>query len=150
LASHDDTTADQVKISHQHGVTLAEFPTTVEAAHACHACGIATIMGAPNVVRGASHSGNVAAHRLAEIDRLDILSSDYVPAALLLAAMMLSKTWGNVPRAIATVTSNPARAVGLEDRGKIAIGRRADLIRFADLAGDIVLKHTWALGDLVG
>ena len=73
LASHDDTTAEQVRTSHGYGITLAEFPTTVEAAHACHAHGIATIMGAPNLIRGGSHSGNVAAQELAHLDRLDIL-----------------------------------------------------------------------------
>jgi alpha-D-ribose 1-methylphosphonate 5-triphosphate diphosphatase len=146
LASHDDTTSDQVATSHKYGVTLAEFPTTVEAANACHAQGILTIMGAPNIVRGASHSGNVAAQELAELDLLDILSSDYVPAGLLISAMRLSATWGDLPRAMATVTATPAQSVGLNDRGEIALGRRGDLIRFAMLDGDVVLKQTWVRG----
>ena len=89
LASHDDTTADQVATSHACGVTMAEFPTTIAAAEACHALGIATIMGAPNLIPGGSHSGNVAAEELARLDRLDILSSDYVPASLLMSAVQL-------------------------------------------------------------
>lgn len=146
LASHDDTTADQVATSLGHGVSLAEFPTTAEAAHACHASGIAVIMGAPNIVRGGSHSGNIAALHLAEIDRLDILSSDYVPASLLTAAMQLGVVWGDVPRAIATVTANPARSVGLTDRGRISIGARADLIRFGMLDDTVLLKSAWSQG----
>ena len=146
LASHDDTTAEQVHASHAHGITLAEFPTTIEAAHACHAHGIATIMGAPNLIRGGSHSGNVAALELAQLDRLDILSSDYVPAGLLMAAVQLGGIWGNMARGIATVSANPASKVGLEDRGLLQAGKRADLIRFATLDDFPVLKETWSEG----
>lgn len=146
LASHDDSTADQVAQSHAHGVTVAEFPTTVEAADACHAHDIVTIMGAPNIVRGGSHSGNVAALELASVDRLDILSSDYVPAGLLVAAMQLAAHWDNIPRAIGTVTRAPARAAGLTDRGQLAPGLRADLIRFAEIDGFPLLKRAWSAG----
>ncbi|MFT6911549.1 MAG: alpha-D-ribose 1-methylphosphonate 5-triphosphate diphosphatase [Paracoccaceae bacterium] len=146
LASHDDTTAGQVADSHAHGVRLAEFPTTVEAASACHTSGIATIMGAPNLIRGGSHSGNVAALDLAQRDLLDIVSSDYVPAGLLMAAVQLGDLWGNMPRGIATATCSAAQAVGLNDRGTISIGARADLIRFATLHGTPVLKETWCHG----
>ena len=146
LASHDDTTADQVRTSHAQGVTLAEFPTTVEAADACAARNIATIMGAPNLVRGGSHSGNVAARELAELNRLDILSSDYVPAALLQAALLLAKVWGDLPRALATVTANPARHVGLTDRGQIAIGKRGDLLQFAVFKNAPIVKKVWVQG----
>ncbi|MCX7559042.1 alpha-D-ribose 1-methylphosphonate 5-triphosphate diphosphatase [Sulfitobacter sp. F26204] len=146
LASHDDTTAAQVALSHRHGVTLAEFPTTLEAAEACHGLGIATIMGAPNIVRGSSHSGNVAALELAQHDWLDILSSDYVPAGLLMAALILGELWDDLPRGLATVTANPARSAGLDDRGQIDLDQRADLIRFARVDGDTVLKETWVQG----
>lgn len=146
LASHDDTTAEQVRQSHANGVTLAEFPTTVEAAETCRALGIATMMGAPNLVRGGSHSGNVAAHELAALDRLDIMSSDYVPAALLLGAVQLGALWGDTARGIATVTAAPAVAVGLSDRGEIAIGKRADLCLF-QMAGDTpLIQSTWSQG----
>ena len=131
LASHDDTTAEQVAISARHGAHFAEFPTTVEAARACHDHGIKVMMGAPNLIRGGSHSGNVAAHKLAEADLLDILSSDYVPSALLSAALMLGDLWGDVARGMRTVTSAPAAAVGLQDRGQLTLGARADLIRVA-------------------
>ena len=76
---------------------LAEFPTTVEAARACRARGIAIMMGAPNLMRGGSHSGNVSALELAQQDLLDVISSDYVPAALLQSALMLANLWGDLP-----------------------------------------------------
>jgi len=149
LASHDDTTTDHVARSAHHGVALAEFPTTVAAAKACRAHGIAVMMGAPNLVRGASHSGNVAAGELAEMGLLDILSSDYVPSALLFAAVKLGALWGAMPDAVATVTRAPARAAGLMDRGSLAPGMRADVIRFG-LAGDVpLLRGVWSNGQRV-
>lgn len=149
LASHDDTTPDHVQTSHNYGVRLAEFPTTHAAADACHANGIATIMGAPNVVRGGSHSGNVAALDLAKVNRLDILSSDYVPASLLMGAVQLADTWQDMARGIATVTANPARSVGLEDRGALRAGLRADIIQFGVQNGVPVLNGTWHSGKRV-
>jgi alpha-D-ribose 1-methylphosphonate 5-triphosphate diphosphatase len=150
LASHDDTTAEQVAISAQHGAHFAEFPTTVEAARACHDHGIKVMMGAPNLIRGGSHSGNVAAHALAEADVLDIVSSDYVPSALLSAALMLGDLWGDVARGVRTVTAAPALAAGLTDRGQIAIGARGDVIRVARVAGAAALRGTWVQGNRVG
>ncbi|MBL4812488.1 MAG: alpha-D-ribose 1-methylphosphonate 5-triphosphate diphosphatase [Rhodobacteraceae bacterium] len=143
LASHDDTTTAQVETSHKHGVKLAEFPTTIEAADACHKHGIKTIMGGPNIVRGGSHSGNVAALDLARADRLDILSSDYVPAGLLMAVVQLGNAWDNLARSIATASANPAQAVGLTDRGKLQPNMRADLIRFAVRSDIPLLNGTW-------
>ncbi|WP_171131685.1 MULTISPECIES: alpha-D-ribose 1-methylphosphonate 5-triphosphate diphosphatase [unclassified Ruegeria] len=149
LASHDDTTEDQVRVSAGHGIRLAEFPTTVEAAKACHTHGIKVMMGAPNVIRGGSHSGNVSARELAELDHLDIMSSDYVPSALLLSAVMLGQLWGDMPRGIRTVTQTPAQAVGLEDRGALQAGARADLLRFR-LRSDVpALSAVWARGQRV-
>jgi alpha-D-ribose 1-methylphosphonate 5-triphosphate diphosphatase len=146
LVSHDDTTKEQVKTSHECGVTMAEFPTTIDAANTCHAHGIATIMGAPNLIRGGSHSGNVAATELAQLDRLDILSSDYVPAGLLMAAVQLGDIWDDLPRGINTVTSRPAKAVGLTDRGSLSSGQRGDVIRFSILEGTPILHETWSAG----
>jgi alpha-D-ribose 1-methylphosphonate 5-triphosphate diphosphatase len=150
LASHDDTTAEQVATSSGYGIQVAEFPTTVAAAQACRAHGIAVIMGAPNLVRGGSHSGNVAAEQLAGIDLVDILSSDYVPAALLLGAVQLGALWGDMARAICTVTSAPARAVGMADRGRLAAGLRADITRFALIEAAPVIRGVWANGRQVG
>ncbi|MCU9836747.1 alpha-D-ribose 1-methylphosphonate 5-triphosphate diphosphatase [Ruegeria sp. WL0004] len=149
LASHDDTTPEQVALSAGHGIRLAEFPTTIEAAEACHAHGIKVIMGAPNLIRGRSHSGNVAAQDLAERGLLDILSSDYVPSALLFSAVRLGEIWGDLARGLATVTRTPAHAVGLHDRGEIAPGLRADLIRFRMREGVPALQSVWSRGQRV-
>lgn len=149
LASHDDTTADQVAVSAAHGVQVAEFPTTPEAARACRDRGIAVMMGAPNLIRGGSHSGNVAAHDLAEAGHLDILSSDYVPSSLLTAALMLGDLWDDVPGGVAAVTSAPARAVGLSDRGSLRPGARADVIRVARLGKAGAVRGVWVQGSRV-
>jgi len=149
LASHDDTTAQQVAVSKAHCARIAEFPTTEEAARACRMAGIAVVMGAPNVIRGGSHSGNVAAMDLARAGLLDVLSSDYVPAALLQAAVRLGEAAGDMAAALATVTAAPARAAGLDDRGALAPGLRADLVRFATTAGVPVTRGVFVLGDRV-
>jgi alpha-D-ribose 1-methylphosphonate 5-triphosphate diphosphatase len=146
LASHDDPLVDHVARSAAHGIALAEFPTTEEAARACRQHGIAVMMGAPNLVRGGSHSGNVSAAALAEAGLLDILSSDYVPAALLYAAVLLADLWNDLPRAMATVSSGPAHAAGLVDRGQLAEGMRADVIRFRLVEGVPVLRGVWSAG----
>lgn len=150
LASHDDTTAEHVATSARHGVGFAEFPTTVEAAEACRSQGIAVMMGAPNLIRGGSHSGNVAAQELANADLLDIVSSDYVPSALLLSAFRLSEIWGDLPRAIATVTRNPAAAVRLTDRGALHTGLRGDLLRVQCAGPSPLLRGVWSRGRQVG
>jgi alpha-D-ribose 1-methylphosphonate 5-triphosphate diphosphatase len=130
LASHDDTTAAHVQQAHAEGASMSEFPTTVTAASEARKHGLRTVMGGPNVVRGGSHSGNVAAVDLARLGLLDILSSDYVPGSLLSAVMSLVQqevmTW---PQAVATVTSTPALATGLLDRGALEAGLRADLVQ---------------------
>ncbi|WP_170561158.1 alpha-D-ribose 1-methylphosphonate 5-triphosphate diphosphatase [Ruegeria atlantica] len=146
LASHDDTTDEQVRISAGHGITLAEFPTTVEAAQSCQDHGIKVMMGAPNVIRGGSHSGNVAAHELAALGYLDILSSDYVPSALLLSAARLGEVWGDFARGLRTVTKTPADVVGLDDRGALRAGARADIIRFRMREGIPALDGVWSRG----
>lgn len=150
LASHDDTDSAQVATSAQHGVTFAEFPTTVEAAKACQDKNIKVMMGAPNLIRGGSHSGNVAAADLAAADLLDILSSDYVPSALLSGALMLCDLWGDIPRGIATVTSTPAAVTGRGDRGRLVAGARADVIRVARVGAGGATRGVWVEGRRVG
>jgi alpha-D-ribose 1-methylphosphonate 5-triphosphate diphosphatase len=148
LASHDDTTDENVADAIRDGVSVAEFPTTMEAARGVHQAGIGVLMGAPNVVRGGSHSGNIAAVDLAREGLLDILSSDYIPSSLLMGALQLPT---HVPAidlasAIRTVTKAPAEAVGLNDRGEIAAGKRADVIR-VHVAGDVpVVRAVWREG----
>ena len=130
LASHDDTLLSDVVMAVEEGVAISEFPTTVAAAQAAREAGMAIIMGGPNMVKGGSHSGNVSAAALAQLDLLDIFSSDYVPSSLLLATFMLSGLEGwTLPKAVRTVTRNPARAIGMSDRGEVAAGQRADILR---------------------
>jgi alpha-D-ribose 1-methylphosphonate 5-triphosphate diphosphatase len=151
LASHDDTTLEHVDDAVRDRVAIAEFPTTLEAAQALHAAGVRVMMGAPNLVRGGSHAGNIATADLADAGVLDVLSSDYMPASLLMAALYLPKAVPGIDlaAAIRTVTRTPAGAVGLHDRGEIAVGKRADVIR-VHVAGDVpMVRSTWQRGSRV-
>ena len=150
LASHDDATIEHVEESKGFGVRLAEFPTSLEAAKASHQAGMAVLMGAPNVVRGKSHSGNISARALADEGVLDVLSSDYVPLSLIHAPFVLAADEGGItlPQAIQMVSATPARAVGLDDRGRIANGLRADLVRVRvrDDSRVPIVKSVWREG----
>ncbi len=146
LASHDDTTLADVAESHADGITISEFPTTVEAAAEARRLGQQIVMGAPNVVLGGSHSGNVGAMRLAEAGLLDVLTSDYVPASLLHAAVLVGRQLGDLAAGLATVTSRPAALLGMTDRGRLAAGLRADLLQVR-LVGDMpVVRAAWVGG----
>ena len=148
LASHDDTTLGHVDQAIADKVAVAEFPTTVEAAEKLHEAGIRVMMGAPNLVRGGSHSGNVATRDLADAGTLDIMSSDYVPSSLLGAALRLPDVAPayDLPAAVRTVTKTPAEVVGFTDRGEIATGKRADIIR-VHVSGDAAaVRGVWCAG----
>lgn len=151
LASHDDATRDHVDEAEDNGVRVAEFPTTEAAARSSHERGMAVLMGAPNVVRGGSHSGNIAAQRLAELGLLDILSSDYIPFSLIQATFQLAETVDciSLPQAVGMATHQPARSVGLDDRGVIAAGKRADLARVRVQDGVPVVRTVWRQGERV-
>jgi alpha-D-ribose 1-methylphosphonate 5-triphosphate diphosphatase len=152
LASHDDATLDHVAESAAFGMRIAEFPTTREAAKASHEQGLRVLMGAPNIVRGGSHSGNIAAAELAAAGVLDILSSDYYPASMLDAAFRLARMEDNdydLPRAIATVTTTPARCANLHDRGVIEPGKRADLVLVEPRNQLPVIHNVWRSGKRV-
>lgn len=151
LASHDDATLDHVDEAVGQGVRLAEFPTSIEAARASHEAGLSVLMGAPNVVRGGSHSGNIAARDLAEAGILDVLSSDYVPSSLLHGAFKLADDVESIslPQAVALVTATPARTVGFDDRGVIAPEKRADLVRVRHHKGIPVVRAVWRAGSRV-
>ncbi|MCC8933095.1 alpha-D-ribose 1-methylphosphonate 5-triphosphate diphosphatase [Rhizobium sp. 'Codium 1'] len=148
VASHDDATLAHVEEARGHGVKLAEFPTSFEAAEASHKSGMSVLMGAPNVVRGKSHSGNIAARDLAKRGVLDVLSSDYVPLSLLHASFVLADEIDGIslPQAIAMVTATPARTVSLSDRGRIESGLRADLVRVRRDHGVPVVRAVWREG----
>ncbi|WP_456291439.1 alpha-D-ribose 1-methylphosphonate 5-triphosphate diphosphatase [Pseudomonas sp. AK106] len=151
VASHDDATLAHVEESAAYGMSIAEFPTTLEAAQGCRRLGMSVLMGAPNIVRGGSHSGNIAAATLAEEGLLDILSSDYYPASLLQAAFTLGaqldaadeSTGAGLARAVTTVSLAPARSAGLQDRGEIRVGLRADLIHARALGTLPIIQQVW-------
>ncbi len=147
VASHDDTTLEHIHEAVDLGISISEFPTTLAAAKAARQHGMGTVAGAPNLVRGGSHSGNVAALELAQLGLLDALSSDYMPVSLLHGAFILH--WeGNIPlpQAIASATSTPARLAGFNDRGAIAIGQKADFLRVRVVNQVPVVKEVWCSG----
>jgi alpha-D-ribose 1-methylphosphonate 5-triphosphate diphosphatase len=147
IASHDDLNATEIARNHAEGITIAEFPVTMEAAVAARALGGKTIAGAPNIVRGGSHSGNVAVLDLIRAGVLDALASDYVPASMLEAAFICAReNVLNLPAAIALITSGPADMVGLHDRGRIALGLAADLVQVRLHDGLPVIRAVWRRG----
>ncbi len=150
LASHDDRTAQEVEENHRDGIRISEFPVTMEAAKAAQAHGMQVIAGAPNIVRGGSHSGNVAAADLVRARAVDAFASDYVPASLVEAAFGCVRDTGiTLPDAVALVTDSPARMAGLADRGRIAAGYRADLVRVRVHDGLPIVRQVWRAGERV-
>lgn len=134
LASHDDDTLEKVDLMADLGTTISEFPVDVVAAREARRRGMWVAMGAPNALRGGSHSGNVGAAELLDLGLLDLLMSDYAAGALLQAAYALHRGRGlSLHRAAALVTANPAQAVGLRDQGSLAAGMRADLVLVEEL-----------------
>jgi alpha-D-ribose 1-methylphosphonate 5-triphosphate diphosphatase len=129
LASHDDAKPEHVAEAIAEGMVIAEFPTTLEAAELAHRYGMAVLVGGPNIVLGGSHSGNIAATDLVRAGTADIVSSDYVPSSLMQAAFTIAGGEQRLPQALSMVSSKPARAVGLADRGELAAGQRADVVR---------------------
>lgn len=148
LASHDDATADHVAEAKTQGIRVAEFPTTHLAAKTSKDSGMSVLMGAPNVVRGGSHSGNVSARELAEAGHLDIISSDYIPASMMQAAFFMADVMDEItlPQAMRFVSANPAKAVGFDDRGEIAIGKRGDLVRVQIAEHVPIIRTVWREG----
>ena len=147
-ASHDDTTEEHVAEAVRDGITIAEFPTTLDAARLAHAHGLYNVMGSPNLVRGGSHSGNVSAGELADNEVLHALSSDYMPVSLLHGALKLADDHRySLPAAIASVTSTVAEMVALDDRGQLAPGKRADVVRVRPLSdGSGAVRAVWREG----
>jgi alpha-D-ribose 1-methylphosphonate 5-triphosphate diphosphatase len=151
IASHDDDDAEEVARNAADGIRISEFPVTLAAARAARALGVAVVAGAPNIVRGGSHSGNVAAADLVRAEAVDVLASDYVPAALIEAAWRTGDGAGlPLPEAVAMTTDRPARMVGLNDRGRIAAGLRADLVQLRPLDDGLpVVRRVWRAGERV-
>jgi alpha-D-ribose 1-methylphosphonate 5-triphosphate diphosphatase len=147
LASHDDETAEQVRANLADGIRISEFPVTMVAAETARDAGVEVIAGAPNIVRGGSHSGNVAAADLVRARAADAFASDYVPAAMIEAAWRSVADAGiDLPTAVAMITDRPARMCHLDDRGRIAAGLRADLVQVRDVADHPVVRRVWREG----
>ena len=150
LASHDDRTEEEVDENHRDGIRISEFPVAMAAARAARARGMEVIAGAPNVVRGGSHSGNVSAAELVREGAVDAFASDYVPASLVEAAFICARAeLASLPEAVALVTDRPARMAGLDDRGRIAPGLRGDLVRLRVHEGLPVVRQVWRAGERV-
>lgn len=147
IASHDDDSPEKVSIVHSLGAVISEFPINLETAQAAKAKGLATLFGAPNILRGKSQSGSMRALDAVINKVADCLCGDYSPAALLPAALALPALAGiSISEAVALVTLNPARAAGLNDRGQIAVGKRADLIAVAHPDNLPQVERVWVAG----
>jgi alpha-D-ribose 1-methylphosphonate 5-triphosphate diphosphatase len=151
VAAHDDETLEHVEEAARLGMTMSEFPTTLLAAEAARERGMLTIMGAPNVVKGGSQSGNLSALELAKAGLLDVLASDYVPISMLAATLRLTEpdVGMTLPEAVKIASLNAARAAGLDDRGEIATGKRADLIRVRMVDAHPVVRTVYTAGKRV-
>lgn len=147
IASHDDDSPDKVATVQALGAVISEFPVNLETARAARENGLATLFGAPNILRGKSQSGNMRALDAVLAGVADCLCGDYSPAALLPSVMLLPELASiSLPQAIALVTCNPARAAGLDDRGEIAVGMRADLVAVKQLGGLPQAERVWSAG----
>ena len=150
LASHDDRIVEEIEENHADGIDISEFPVTLEAAQAARARGMQVIAGAPNIVRGGSHSGNVRVADLVNAGAVDAFASDYVPPSLIEAAFQCTCDSGiGLHDAIALITDHPARMTRLKDRGRIEPGLRADLVRVRVHDGLPVVRQVWRAGERV-
>ncbi|MBR0681645.1 alpha-D-ribose 1-methylphosphonate 5-triphosphate diphosphatase [Roseomonas eburnea] len=150
LASHDDETAEEVRRNLADGITISEFPVTMAAAEAARDAKVEVIAGAPNIVRGGSHSGNVSAAELVRAGAADAFASDYVPASMIEAAWRTVEETGiSLPAAVAMITDRPARMARIADRGRLAPGLRADLVQVRPVQGIPVVRRVWREGSRV-
>ncbi len=150
LASHDDRTAAEVAENAADGIRISEFPVSMEAATAAKQAGMQVIAGAPNIVRGGSHSGNVNAVDLLRAGAVDAFASDYVPSSLIEAAFQCARKESiSLPTAVAMISDHPARMSGLLDRGRLEPGLRADLVRVRMHETLPIVRQVWRAGERV-
>lgn len=150
IASHDDRTEAEIAENLQDGIRISEFPVTMQAATAAKRAGMQVIAGAPNIVRGGSHTGNVAARDLVRAGAVDAFASDYVPPSLIEAAFQCAREDGiTLPEAVAMISDHPARMAGLPDRGRLQPGLRADLVRLRLLGTLPIVRQVWRAGERV-
>ncbi len=151
VASHDDDTVEKVEFFHSLGVKISEFPVTLEAAKRAKELGMFVSMGAPNVVRGKSSTGNLSAIEAIRHGLVDILCSDYHPESMLYAPFILERReLMSLNEAVNLVSLNPARAIGIDNEvGSIEVGKRADLIIVDLIEGIPVVVKTIVSGKVV-
>ena len=150
LASHDDRLVEDVLTTARDGIMISEFPVTMAAAKAAKAAGMDVIAGAPNVVRGGSHSGNIAAADLLRSGWVDVFASDYVPPALIEAAFRCAREGiVGLPAAVGMISAHAARISGLPGRGALTAGQRADLVRVRVHETLPVVRQVWCGGERV-
>lgn len=147
LLAHDLEDAAQVAESHGWGASVVEFPLTRDAAEEARRRELPVVLGAPNALRGGSHSGNVAARELVAAGLCTALASDYLPATMLAAAFRLADGACDLPAAVRLVTAGPARAIGLADRGRLEPGSRADIVLVDDRGSWPEVRGVWRAGD---
>ena len=136
IASHDDDSAEKLAFMDGLQATISEFPISLDIAREARARGMHTVAGAPNVMLGHSHSGNLSAREAVTAGAIDVLCSDYYPAALLDAVFALRDACGlDIAQAFALVTINPAKAAGIADEvGSLAVGKRADVLLVREIS----------------
>lgn len=150
LASHDDRTDEEIAENAADGIRISEFPVTKAAALAAKRADMQVIAGAPNIVRGGSHSGNVAAADLVKAGAVDAFASDYVPPSLVEAAFQSAREISiALHDAVAMVTDHPARMSNLHDRGRLEANLRADFVR-VHLHGMLpIVRQVWRTGERI-
>ena len=144
VASHDDDDIAKLELVHSYGTTISEFPITLDVAKAAKKMGLQTIAGAPNILIGGSHSGNLSASEAIQARVIDIICSDYYPPAMLHGIFKLAKEYEeDLHRLFQLVTINPARAVNMANEiGSIEVGKKADLIIIEQMADDYPVVTT--------
>lgn len=151
VASHDDDTAAKLQVNKELGVQISEFPITIDVAKQARQLGLATVVGAPNILLGGSHTGNLSAAEAVKEGCADILCSDYYPAAMLHSIFIMHKQHGvPLPEIVRKLTLNPARAMCIgDDYGALAVGKKADLLIVKILDGYPVITHALVDGRVI-
>ena len=148
VASHDDDTLEKLTLVRELGTTISEFPVTLQVARAAREAGLHTVAGAPNVLLGGSHSGNLSAAEAILDGAVDVLCSDYYPPSLIHAVFAMHRIHGlGLAETVRLVTANPARAVLMDDEvGSIEIGKKADIL-LVTIGDDVFPAVTTAIVD---
>ncbi len=130
IASHDDDSIEKLELVKSYGTSISEFPITLDIAKNARDLGMYTMAGAPNVLLGGSHSGNLSAAEAIMSNTIDILCSDYYPSAMLHAVFILHEKYGmDLSKMFNLVTINPARAVKMDNLiGSIEENKKADIL----------------------